>query len=78
MISFMAFPVGLLTAIYLSEYAPDSVRSTVKPILEVAGRRAHGGLRFLCYLIHKPPALSGPSLRPKPYSPLWALQWLWE
>ena len=35
MISFMAFPVGLLTAIYLSEYAPDSVRSTVKPILEV-------------------------------------------
>ena len=39
MVSFMAlgiaFPVGLLTAIYLSEYAPDSVRSTVKPVLEV-------------------------------------------
>ena len=39
LISFMAlgiaFPVGLLTAIYLSEYAPDSVRSTVKPVLEV-------------------------------------------
>ncbi len=31
----IAFPVGLLTAIYLSEYAPDSVRSTVKPVLEV-------------------------------------------
>ena len=39
LISFMAlgiaFPVGLLTAIYLSEYAPESVRSTVKPVLEV-------------------------------------------
>ena len=31
----IAFPVGLLTAIYLSEYAPESVRSTVKPVLEV-------------------------------------------
>lgn len=39
LISFMAlgiaFPVGLLTAIYLSEYAPESIRSTVKPVLEV-------------------------------------------
>ena len=39
LISFMAlgiaFPVGLLTAIYLSEYAPGGVRSTVKPVLEV-------------------------------------------
>lgn len=31
----VAFPVGLLTAIYLSEYAPDPVRGIVKPILEV-------------------------------------------
>ena len=31
----VAFPIGLLTAIYLSEYAPSSLRSTVKPILEV-------------------------------------------
>ena len=31
----IAVPVGLLTAIYLSEYAPDRVRSTVKPVLEV-------------------------------------------
>ncbi len=31
----VAFPLGLLTAIYLSEYAPDVVRSTVKPALEV-------------------------------------------
>ena len=39
LVSFMAlliaFPVGLLTAIYLSEYAPEGVRSTVKPVLEV-------------------------------------------
>ena len=31
----VAFPVGLLTAIYLSEYAPELVRGIVKPILEV-------------------------------------------
>ena len=31
----VAFPLGLLTAIYLSEYAPEPVRTTVKPALEV-------------------------------------------
>ena len=31
----VAMPVGLLSAIYLSEYAGDRVRRTVKPILEV-------------------------------------------
>ena len=31
----VAVPAGLLTAIYLSEYAPTSVRRVVKPILEV-------------------------------------------
>ena len=31
----VAFPVGLLTALYLSEYAPETVRSVVKPVLEV-------------------------------------------
>ena len=31
----VALPLGLLSAIYLSEYAPNSVRKTVKPILEV-------------------------------------------
>ena len=31
----VALPLGLLSAIYLSEYAPDLVRRTVKPILEV-------------------------------------------
>ncbi|WP_372790746.1 phosphate ABC transporter permease subunit PstC [Paraconexibacter sp.] len=30
-----AVPVGLLSAIYLSEYAPTKVRKTIKPILEV-------------------------------------------
>ncbi len=31
----VAFPLGLLTAIYLAEYAPAPVRSVVKPTLEV-------------------------------------------
>jgi phosphate transport system permease protein len=32
---FVAAPVGLLSAIYLSEYAPKQVRSVIKPILEI-------------------------------------------
>ena len=32
---FVALPLGLLSAIYLSEYAPDPVRRTLKPVLEV-------------------------------------------
>ena len=31
----VAFPIGLLTSIYLSEYAPGWIRETVKPALEV-------------------------------------------
>ena len=31
----VALPIGLMTAIYLSQYAPPKVRSTVKPIVEV-------------------------------------------
>jgi phosphate transport system permease protein len=31
----VALPAGLVTAIYLSEYAPSTVRRTVKPILEL-------------------------------------------
>jgi phosphate transport system permease protein len=31
----LALPLGLMAAIYLSEYAPDAVRSVLKPILEV-------------------------------------------
>ncbi|MFZ5645723.1 MAG: phosphate ABC transporter permease subunit PstC [Bacillota bacterium] len=31
----VALPVGLASAIYLSEYAPEGVRKTIKPILEV-------------------------------------------
>jgi phosphate transport system permease protein len=33
--SLVALPVGLATAIYLSEYAPDGLRRVVKPVLEV-------------------------------------------
>ncbi|WP_192597162.1 phosphate ABC transporter permease subunit PstC [Sporosarcina limicola] len=32
---FVAAPIGLMTAIYLSEYASDKVRKTVKPLLEI-------------------------------------------
>ncbi len=31
----VAGPIGLLSAIYMAEYAPSSVRSTVKPLLEI-------------------------------------------
>ncbi len=31
----VAVPIGLLSAIYLSEYAPNAVRKTIKPVLEV-------------------------------------------
>ncbi len=31
----VALPLGLLSAIYLSEYSPDSIRRVIKPILEV-------------------------------------------
>ena len=31
----VALPAGLMTAIYLSEYAPPAVRRTVKPVLEL-------------------------------------------
>ena len=31
----VATPIGLMSAIYLSEYAPRKVRSTVKPLLEI-------------------------------------------
>jgi len=31
----VAIPIGLLSAIYLSEYASNAVRKTVKPVLEV-------------------------------------------
>ena len=33
--SLVAVPIGLMTAIYLSEYAPQNVRSVVKPVLEL-------------------------------------------
>ena len=32
---FIALPVGLATAIFLSEYAPDRLRKVIKPLLEV-------------------------------------------
>ena len=32
---FVAIPIGLMTAIFLSEYAPDKLRRVLKPILEI-------------------------------------------
>ena len=31
----VALPIGLMTAIFLSEYAPDKIRRIIKPILEI-------------------------------------------
>jgi phosphate transport system permease protein len=31
----VAMPLGLISAIYLSEYAPSNVRAVIKPVLEV-------------------------------------------
>lgn len=31
----VAIPIGLMTAIYMAEYAPDWVRATAKPVIEV-------------------------------------------
>ncbi len=31
----VALPMGLLSAVYLSEYAPDGVRRVIKPVLEI-------------------------------------------
>lgn len=33
--SLVAVPIGLMTAIYLSQYAPRSVRAVVKPVIEI-------------------------------------------
>jgi hypothetical protein len=43
----VALPFGLLSAIYLSELAPDRARRVLKPLMELAGRRAHHRLRLL-------------------------------
>ena len=31
----VALPLGLLSAIYLSEYAPERLRQAIKPVLEI-------------------------------------------
>src|SRR5690625_336007 len=38
----VAAPIGLMTAIYLSEYASDKVRNTLKPMLERSEERRVG------------------------------------
>lgn len=61
----VALPVGLITAIYLSEYAPSKLRETVKPVLELLAAvptvvYGYFALLFLTPLLQKfIPDLSG-------------------
>ena len=61
----LAVPVGTVTAIYLSEYAPHQVRETVKPVLELLSAvptvvYGYFALLFLTPLLQKIiPSLSG-------------------
>ncbi len=43
----VAVPIGLMSAIYLSEYAGPSCAPSAKPLLEILGRHSDGGLRLL-------------------------------
>ena len=44
----LALPVGLMAAIYLSEYAGPKTRKRLKPALEILAGGAFGGVRLLC------------------------------
>ena len=44
----VAVPIGLMSAIYLSEYAGKKFRAFAKPILEILAGVPHCGLRFFC------------------------------
>ena len=61
----VAVPTGLMSAIYLSEYAPDGVRRTVKPVLEILAGvptvvYGYFALTFVTPLLHQwLPGLSG-------------------
>ena len=50
----VALPVGLLTAIYLSEYAPTSLAAVAQAGAGDPGRRADGSLRVLRPDVHHP------------------------
>ena len=61
----VALPMGLLAAVYLSEYAPDGVRRVVKPVLEILAGvptvvYGYFALTFVTPLLQQVlPALSG-------------------
>ena len=44
----VAIPIGLMTAIYLSEYASDQVRKFVKPILRITSWYPNNCIWILC------------------------------
>ena len=50
----VALPLGLITAIYLSEYAPHSVRSVLKPMLEVLAGVPTVGFGFFALTVITP------------------------
>ena len=58
LISFLALtiavPVGLLTAIYLSEYAPEYGAVCGKTGARGACGHPYGGVRILCDILHQP------------------------
>ncbi len=51
----VAIPIGLMSAIYLSEYASDKVRKVVKPSLGIACWNSNDCLWILCTYICYPP-----------------------
>jgi phosphate transport system permease protein len=48
----VAVPIGLLSAIYLSEFASERVRKVAKPILEILAGHSYGRLRVFCAALY--------------------------
>ena len=53
----VAAPLGVLAAIYLSEYAPPRLRAWLKPMLAVLARAAQGGFAGAWEAITRPAAV---------------------
>ena len=61
--SLIALPIGLLSAIYLSEYAPRRVRAVLKPALELLAGIPTIVYGYLALLLVTPVAQGGASSR---------------
>ena len=63
---FVAVPVGLMSAIYLAEYASTRLRAYAKPLLEISRGHPHGRLRlFRCADGRTDPAQARRDRRPR-------------